>query len=179
MNKNLKQKYLQHLEDIKTADHNLMCSLYFLYYKVYEKNCMIVCGVPVKFSDFNCFLQFHKDYLKAKNKLFFNTETDIGYVEEEIDRMVEAIDNMQQDQLFQRIILAMDLVGEFNYYNFIEYLKEHPFTETKIIAVNYKRKLEKQVEDLKEEIEELKYGCPHTETRPYISPVDDWVKIYE
>lgn len=173
MNKKLKEKYLQHLEDIQDADHNLMATLYFLHYKLYNKDCMVVGGVPVKNSDFDCFLQFQKDYLKTKNKLYVDRYVLIPSEEELVEDKIGIIDRFQDDQLFKRIIMAMDITGNYDYCDFIDYLKKHPFAEFKIITKYHKEILEQQVEDLKKEIEELQYGCPHIETRPCMKPLTE------
>jgi len=195
MNKKLKEKYLQDVEDIRNGDHNLMSMLYFVHYKLYDKDCMVVGGVPVKNNDFNCFLQYHRDYLRHSKKFFFDKDIEMSIRDEAVVDMLRIIRNLQEDELYHRIIQAMEITENYNYYDFIDYLKEHPFAETRIIAEHKKNILEKQVEDLRKEIKELQYGCPHTETIPFLkdskiltgseelraekNALNEWVKIYE
>lgn len=166
--KKLKESYLQHLEDIKDGNHNFMVMLYFLHYKMYNRKCMVVENVPVKNSDFYCFLEFLKDYLKSTNKLFLDKNVVSAVHPEDTEVFVKIIEEMQEDQLFHRVVLAMEITESYCYDDFIDYLIDNPFYELELILREHERLLMEeiqQVEDLElEEIEDVE---------------DDWVKIYE
>ena len=168
--KKLNEKYLQHLEDIKDSNHNFMVMLYFLHYKMYNRKCMIVENVPIKNSDFYCFLEFQKDYLKSTNKLFLDKYVLSPIEPENTDVFINIIEDLQKDQLFHRIVLAMEVAESYCYYDFIDYLIDNPYYEIELILKEHERLLAEEIQYV-EDLEEIINEAEDLE--------DDWVKIYE